>query len=973
MRMPRCETAHVVELRGWPGISTWRPPSPRPAGYADGLADRNALVLHAAADVERDGDGFGLGAALLVTGRSRIAAALLVPDDLERERLAALVVWASRQRLDTPRGRAPWTVATLRQFFDPTAKARGPLAFAPNAYGARRLVVGADLGRTFGLVAEHAGTSRRSPGAWTLYLPGWGHQGDDGTWARALPDRPVLRLRSRRVGWQFDWGPTDHGRGRRGGAFLDLLAAAYALDGDRAAGYAEHRAAFGLEPAPLPLRLTLDEEGADELAATVAGLHQMALALDGAAGHWLLDEDERAERRRRLDLSRLASPAGVAAAIVNRFRLQPPLEHLPLSDEEAAAWCEAMHGGRNEAAGELLGVPFPAAACDLTSAFAACANLLGWWPLVTAERLGRLDVTDELRALCEAAVTDPRAALDPAAWRRLGFALAEVRPDGERWPVGLEDERRPDGRLELAQVSSPDRPLRYAWPDVVGAAIASGRVPEVVSATRLVPVGRQRGLRRRVAVLPGLDLDLDEDPAVALARHRQRVKPSDPALAAELRVVLLALCFGNPGRFDPTPKGGERPGPWAFPPVQPAIFAGCRLLLGAFEALVRERGGLPAYAATDAWIVPASPEGGKLDTPSGIPVPLLPWADLDEVIAAFDGLRVFGDDVPVWSVERGTPERPLRSVVWGPLRHAEFTLDEHGEPELVDTTESGLGSRYAAPPGMPDYTRAAVLRAVRAALGLEVGPPPWDDGEGEPFPAIRRLRVVSPEVLASLPASLGAKPGSRFLALEPHDFLGPRTGAVALDPGGDLAGWVELAWVDRHTGEAVWPSTDPREGSCVVRSLAAVAGDALRTRSSEPLGPIVVDPRLVVHRGRVSGVIDADAFGLPGDLSVVRPTYDRGERLEAIHAWAATLGPRAFARRTGLPLKVAERAALGRRVSKQSVAKAIRALRVVDGATLRCPVDDRPVLRSGARFCSPRCRETAAKRRKRARAAEAAS
>ena len=966
--------ARVVELRGWPGTASWRPPQPRP-GYVDRLGDRNALVVHAAADADRPGDEFGLGGALLVAGRSVVGAVLVVPDHLEAARRGSLEAWAAAQHLRTPRGPVGWQVATLRQFFDPKATARrGAVAWTPNAYGSRRLVVGADLGRTLGLVAEHAAPGRKASrlGAWALHLPGWGAQRADGTWYRRLADRPELILRARRVGWEVRWAPTDAGRGRRGGEFLDLLAAAYALDGNRGASFSEHRAAFGLEPSDLPLRVPVDEAGADAIAAALAALHQLALVLDGRGGTWLVSAEEQADGRGRLDLARLASPGGVAEAVAARFGLRPPLEVFDLDDGEHGRWAEALHGGRNEAAPEVLGVPVPAAACDLTSAFANGAHLLGWWPLVCADRLERVDVSDELRALCEAAIADPAAALDPAAWGQLGFTLATVRPDGERWPVTLEDERRPDGRLELVEVSSPERPLSYAWPDVVAASIASGRVPEILEATRLAPVGRQRGLRRRVALVPGLVLDLEEDPAVAIGRYRQAVKVSDPALAAELRVVLLALAFGGYGRLDPAPGGGERPGPRTLLPIPAAIFAGCRLLLGTFEKLVRDRGGLPAYAATDSWVVPASPEGGEVLTPAGARVPLLPWAALDEVVAAFDHLRVFGPGTPVWGVERGTSERPLHTIVWGPLRHAEFTVGDDGEPALLDWTGSGLGARYAAPPGSGDWTQAAVRRAVRAALALDPGEVSWDAGHGEGFPAIRRLRVVTPEVLASLPPALGARPGSRFLTLQPHPFLGPPVGPVALDPGGDLAGWAVLDWRDRRTGAPVRPTTEPAPGGWVVESLAGVAAAALRPRRPEPVGPVIVDPGLVVHRGRVSGLIDADAAGLPGDLAVARPVYNDGERLEAVQRWARAIGPRPFARRTGLALKVAERAALGRPIAARSVRRALRALRVADGSTPRCPVDDRPIFRSGARFCSPRCRNRAAKARQRARAAAGA-
>lgn len=110
--------------------------------------------------------------------------------------------------------------------------------------------------------------------------------------------------------------------------------------------------------------------------------------------------------------------------------------------------------------------------------------------------------------------------------------------------------------------------------------------------------------------------------------------------------------------------------------------------------------------------------------------------------------------------------------------------------------------------------------------------------------------------------------------------------------------------------------------------------------------------------------------GLPGDLRDQRPVYDdRPERrLQAVHGYAKALGKQAFARRTGLKRTVAGRAALGEPISSRNVAKALRALRVADDSTPRCPVDGHPVFRSGAVYCSPKCGATTRKRRQREKA-----
>ena len=141
--------------------------------------------------------------------------------------------------------------------------------------------------------------------------------------------------------------------------------------------------------------------------------------------------------------------------------------------------------------------------------------------------------------------------LDPAVWAEFGCTLVEVHPDGERWPVEIEDERRPDGRLEVTSLSSPERPMFFTWLDVVGAAVASKRVPRIVTATRYVGVGRQShpAAPRRCS------------PALSSMPTRTRCLPSsapvggprpagDQRRAAVLRLVVNSLVFGVLSRFD---------------------------------------------------------------------------------------------------------------------------------------------------------------------------------------------------------------------------------------------------------------------------------------------------------------------------------------------------------------------------------------------------------------------------------------
>lgn len=346
---------HVVQVRGWPGLDGYRPP-PSARGHADRLSDRIAMVMAVAALADSMPESFGLGAYLVVSGATVLHALMAVPDSCPRSIRSIIGRWAAANAIDTVCGPRPWQVVTLSEFCDPKATvASSPWAFAPRVYTGRGIVVGIELGRIFGLMAAHCIARRgRNADGWEVWLPGWGFARPTGV-RRSSPHRPPLWVRPRRVGWRVQFAPcgSDKGvpAGKRvdgrpwPGSFVDGLSLAYGLDADRGASYAEHRANFGLSAVELPVVTTLDAAGATQMAAAVSGVHEFALALDEHAGRWFTTAKDRREGRGRLDLTRVASPAAIAAEVPARLGQRPPLLQFDLSDAEHQAWCEAFYGG----------------------------------------------------------------------------------------------------------------------------------------------------------------------------------------------------------------------------------------------------------------------------------------------------------------------------------------------------------------------------------------------------------------------------------------------------------------------------------------------------------------------------------------------------------------------------------------------------------------------------------------------------
>jgi len=977
----------VVNLRAWPGVDEWKRPT-QSAPYSPRFAERTGLVLFAAADVESETDVFGLGAYLEVSGPSVLGGGLIIPDGLSDGQRNTIERWALSHPVDTVSGSRPMRIETLKEFCEPKAG-----TFNRRAYSGAWWCVGSDFGRTFGLMSDHQiARNGKNGGSWEIWLPGWGRRHADGGMKRIFPHHPPLRISSRRVGWQVQFGPCEKGAGKRingrafRGNFIDVMSLAYSFDADRGASFAEHREDSGLSPFDLPITVPVDANGADSVTGAVQAIHELVLTLDGEAGRWFTTSSDRTVGRGRVDLSEITSPGRLAAEIPLRFGVQAPLDTFALSDDEHTQWAETFHGGWCDALRPMLGVPFPAVSVDLSSAFPLVAHHLRWWDLVTAERIERRDVTNELRALCERVISEPTAALDPASWELFGCSLVEVIPDEEPFPVEFENVTPSDGQSEVLPLDSKGLPMFYPGADVLSASIQSKRVPHILSATAYVPVGRQPTIRRGLNMLPELVLDAENDPAIAIVQRRRKAKEArDVRLSALLRVVVNSLVFGNLCRFDESLRReggrwvkGERPGPWSCLPIASSVTAGARLLLAVFDRMVSDRGGVVAYRDTDSSIVPASPEGDSLPLPDGSTLRGLSWAQIDSIIEAFEPLAL-SPDWPVWTVERAHDGKGLRAVVYGLKKHIEFTSDD-GNITIVDRTEVGLGGFYSDPPslrgrdsdGRRAWTKEAARDNVAFTLGRRSDPnfvrsqsPPWDDGRTGPFPALRRLTVTSPDVLRSLPHSLGARMGTRYIEAM-TDVFRNAPAPVALDPGGDLTDWRSLRFVNRATDTTVRVTFDACDHEALC--LDTLSGRAITwTSPGRSFNYDLIEVCAVCHVGHVSGIIDAQSDGRP-DASSHRPVYDGDVGAAFVVSEVKRLGPSKFTRRYDIPLRTANGIAAGRVPSSATVRKVGQAShkqpKVPTCMAVGC---DESVLRTGALYCSPECRKREKAKRYRAK------
>jgi hypothetical protein len=903
----------TIAVRAWAGLAGYRPPR-APASRPERLTERQALIMYALSlpGVEE----LGVAAYLVVVGQVVLDAGIVVPDDLPAPDYQRLQRWAAKHPVELVGSRlVPPRVLRRSDFLAPRAKSDDLGPFLRVAYWGRAFLVGFNLGRTCGLLADRSApaTGRRWGDGWLLHFDAWERQvlGKDGQLRWCLRShRPSLRVAALGVrGGKVEFGPAPMYRGKRTGEwadgrpyrgkFIDLLAAAFSLDGVDDDDMDCHLGLWGVDgPAGGPhFSASPDPEGAALALGIVQALHQLALRLDEEVAAW------------GLDLPSLVSPGTAGSQLLCRLGAEAPLAHHDIEGrareallrlgwrqgaraDEAESWATsllgervnyrldrwmaAMHGGWVWADRKWLQRWFEAIDLDLRSAYAAVAVLLLWWDHLTAKNLRCEDATAELAELCSLPRADLAQALkDPATWRRFGLTRCIVEAKGEPFPVHF------DAYERLAVVPAFGR-LDGTWLDAAVASLTAGRPVEIIEASRLVPEGRLP--LRKVRTLAGV-LGGNEDPVLGLYQLRQKAKQDgDFRLAGWLRVLLNSLVYGNFGRFDVRP-GREVPGPWAWPPLAACVAAGSRALLMLLRHDVEALGGRLVYVDTDGAIVTGLAEGA-----------------LGEVLSTYDQLCPWGGQF--WSVEAEG-----EVYIFGPKRYtwAEGPHTEHAFAGVVSppsTLPRDLRSGHH--PWFGEAARS--LASWDGPLsGSLLGPLPWEASASD-FPRLQRFEISTPAAARDLPATWRVRPFARVV----RAFSTRREALpIALDHGRDLADWRALNWWDVHPAEPVpvhvLTEADgyvgPRE--VVVEDLRGALINWGDPEREEPPAEVTIDPRLVRLKGR-----DGAAFYATDDTVVYRDI----DRARLVGDVARRLGPSKFAELTdGVPLDGAKHLSIRRR------------------------------------------------------------
>jgi hypothetical protein len=361
---------------------------------------------------------------------------------------------------------------------------------------------------------------------------------------------------------------------------------------------------------------------------------------------------------------RAYSPASIGKAYLRAMGIVEPMRKFKQTPPKIHGIAmSAYYGGRAEC--RIRRWPLPVVPVDLTSEYPSVDALLGIWDVLTADRLVTVDAKKEVSELLANVSLD--ALFKSEIWKQLNF-YARIIPEGDVLPVrSVYDNKSGTCNIGLNELHWK-QPMWVAGPDLVASVLLSGHMPNVQEAFRLVPQGRQHGLRS--AKLRGAILidPRKEDFFTRVIEYRKQNK-ADDRLQHFLKIVANSTSYGtylelNPLRIDPNkrpkidvfsgdhifnqpaPDTIEEPGSFYFPLLGALITSGGRLLLAMIERSVRDVGGTYLCCDTDALIIVANKAGGSVEMPDGAPpIKALSWMEVEQIRRRFDSLSPYNSTI----------------------------------------------------------------------------------------------------------------------------------------------------------------------------------------------------------------------------------------------------------------------------------------------------------------------------------------
>jgi hypothetical protein len=359
------------------------------------------------------------------------------------------------------------------------------------------------------------------------------------------------------------------------------------------------------------------------------------------------------------------SPASIAKAYLTAMGIERPDTKFRVSNKKLGRWIQSYYGGRSEC--RIRHEVVPVVPVDFTSEYPSCCANLGLFKLLTAERIDFVDDTENVKRFVASIIREK--CYERRTWSDLTF-VARIMPDGDILPIRTvyDGQSQNIGNNYLQPNPVHPEPVYIAGPDLVAAVIQQpGKIPRIQQAFRIVPSGKQAGmravkLRGRVLIDPNDD---SVDLFTKIIEERKRNK-DDADLYYWLKILANSIygffvelipehfkqpknvmVFSGDEEFTDSAKVLEKRGKWFAPYLATLITSAGRLLLAMLEVEVARLGGIYLYCDTDSLAIVASKSGGPLHVPGAEGKRILTWDEVDRITAKFQALNPYDPtDVP---------------------------------------------------------------------------------------------------------------------------------------------------------------------------------------------------------------------------------------------------------------------------------------------------------------------------------------
>ncbi len=431
-----------------------------------------------------------------------------------------------------------------------------------------------------------------------------------------------------------------------------------------------------------------------------------------------------------LDPDQAYSPASIAKSYLEAIGIKKPAKKFDVPNGILNVAMESFSGGRAETKIRLCEVPV--VPVDLTSEYPSVCVLLGLFDILTAEHLEFPDATSEAQKLLDEITLDD--CFNRNRWKEFGF-FARIKPDACLLPVRKMYNGITENVGNNFLSANPENPQEQwvAGLDLIAAKIRTGKVPHILEAFRVVPVGKQKGMKP-IKLRGMIEINPYTDDLFKRVIELRKQNSSNAELAywlkifansmygffaevnpEEVRPLRVRVYKGKDASYphDPERKPGyktvtiEKQGTWYAPYLASLITSGGRLLLAMIEESVTRANGTYLYGDTDALGIVASEHGGSLDHVPGCAekhVRALKWTEVDEIVSRFDDVNPYdptavphllsltGDN---WTDKTKTKRRHLLGMSISAKRYALYER-QGSNITIVNAKAHGLG--YLLPP-----------------------------------------------------------------------------------------------------------------------------------------------------------------------------------------------------------------------------------------------------------------------------------